>query len=120
MTPDTLAGTEWIVDAHGCDPARLRSPGVLQAVFDRAVAQLALHPLSETLWHVFPGGGGVTGLLALRESHLACHTFPEHGYAAFSLYCCRPRPAWPWAEQLREMLGARRVDVRSLARGSVA
>lgn len=110
-------GVEWIVDAHGCAPARLRSLEVLRAVFDCVVEEVGLHPLSDAAWHVFPGDGGITGLLPLRESHLTCHTFPEHAFAAFSLYCCRPRPEWRWAEHLEEMIGARRVVVRSLARG---
>jgi S-adenosylmethionine decarboxylase len=52
----------------------------------------------------------------LTESHLACHTYPEFGVATFNLYCCRERPAWPWDERLREMLGAHDVCVRSLSR----
>jgi S-adenosylmethionine decarboxylase len=56
-------------------------------------------------------------LLLLEESHLACHTFPERGFAAFDLYCCRPRDEWPWAQRLADHLGAQRVIVRSLHRG---
>jgi S-adenosylmethionine decarboxylase len=108
---------EWIVDARGCDPARLRDPRVLEACLARVVAELGLHPLRPAFIHAFPGEGGVTGLLALHESHLACHTFPETGYAAFSLYCCRPRPDWPWRERLAELLGATDVAVRRLERG---
>ena len=55
--------------------------------------------------------------LLLQESHLACHTFPERGFAAFDLYCCRPRPEWPWAERLSEILSAARVEIRRLPRG---
>ena len=69
------------------------------------------------VWREFPGEGGITGLLLLTESHLACHTFPERGFAAFNLYCCQPREDWPWAERLREALRAQRVSVRRLARG---
>jgi len=112
-------GMEWIVDAHGCAPELLRSLEALRAVFDRVVEQVDLHPLADAAWHVFPGEGGITGLLLLRESHLTCHTFPEHAYAAFSLYCCRRRPEWRWGEHLQEMLGARRVVVRSFARGQL-
>ncbi len=115
--PDLVPGTEWIVDAHGCDPAALRSEPALRGLFDRIVLELRLHPLGEPLWHVFPGPGGITGLLLLSESHLACHTFPEGGYAAFDLYCCRPSQAWPWAPRLAEALGATRVRVRCVARG---
>ena len=116
MTP-VPPGTEWVVDAHGCDPAALRSREVLGVLFRQVVAELDLRAEGEPVWRVFPGEGGVTGLLLLNESHLACHTFPERGFAAFNLYCCRPREEWPWPERLREALGAREVRVRRLARG---
>lgn len=115
--PATLPGTEWLVDAHGCDPAALRARDTLASVFDRIVAELGLNPAAPALWHTFPGEGGVTGLLLLAESHLACHTFPERGFAAFNLYCCRPRGEWPWRERLAESLGARNVSVRVVSRG---
>jgi len=110
-------GTQWIVDAHGCDPGSLRSSAALSALFARIVAEMGLHPVGEPVWHVFPGAGGITGLVILSESHLACHTFPERGYAAFDLYCCRPSPEWPWAERLGEALRATDVRVRFVTRG---
>jgi S-adenosylmethionine decarboxylase len=110
-------GTEWVVDAHGCDPRSLRSPAALKAVFDRVVAELGLQAAGDAVWRVFPGEGGITGLLLLTESHLACHTFPERGFAAFNLYCCRPRAEWPWSDRLGEALGAREVNVTTLVRG---
>ena len=111
-------GTEWVVDAHGCDPATLRSTAALQALFDRVVREVGLSAAGDPVWRVFPGEGGITGLQLLTESHLACHTFPETGFAAFNLYCCRPRDEWPWAERLRESLGASDVQVRTLVRGA--
>ncbi len=119
MTLDA-PGDEWLVDAHGCDAAALRSLTTLRALFERAAAEIGLHPAAEAVWHVFPDPGGITGLWLLQESHLACHTFPERGFAAFNLYCCRPRPAWPWAERLAESLRAGHVSVRRLARGDGA
>jgi S-adenosylmethionine decarboxylase len=113
--PET--GIEWLVDAHGCDPAALRSLDTLSGLFGRIVSDLRLHPLTDPQWHVFPGPGGVTGLLLLSESHLACHTFPERGFASFNLYCCRPRPEWPWAARLREVIQAERVDLQMIPRG---
>ncbi|MBI5366755.1 MAG: S-adenosylmethionine decarboxylase [Planctomycetes bacterium] len=112
--PDT--GVEWLVDAAGCDPARLRDPLALQAVFAAAVAELGLHPLGAPAWRRFPEPGGVTGVWLLTESHLACHTFPEFGGACFNLFCCRPRPDWPWTERLAALLGAAAVTVRALPR----
>src|SRR5262249_2032676 len=91
----TGAGIEWIVDAHGCRPERLADEAALRALTARIVGELDLRVLDER-WHRFPAPGGVTGLLLLAESHLACHTYPEAGLATFNLYCCRERADWPW------------------------
>jgi S-adenosylmethionine decarboxylase len=111
-------GTEWLIEASGCDAGALRDVERLRGVFARAVAELGLCVVGEQLWHKFPGEGGATGLAMLTESHLACHTYPEFGVATFNLYCCRERPEWPWEERLREMIGARGVSVRSLSRAA--
>jgi S-adenosylmethionine decarboxylase len=111
-------GCLWVVDAFGCDPARLRSSADLEALFRAAVEELGLHPVRETVWQQFPAPGGLTGFLLLSESHLSIHTFPERGYAALDLYCCRPRPSWDWEGRLAEFLGATRVELRALERGA--
>lgn len=109
-------GTEWLIEASGCDAEALRDVGRLRAVFARAIGELGLRVVGEPQWHKFPGEGGVTGLAMLTESHLACHTYPEFGVATFNLYCCRERPEWPWAERLRELIGAGEVSVRIINR----
>jgi S-adenosylmethionine decarboxylase len=113
----TGTGTEWLVDAFDCRTDPLRSVPVFEALFAQLVGDLGLNPLSPAVWHAFPGTGGLTGLLLLSESHLACHTFPERRFAALNLYCCRPRRDWPWEERLHQALGARHVAVRKLPRG---
>jgi S-adenosylmethionine decarboxylase len=111
-------GSEWLVDAAGCDPEALTSVVVLRELFERVIRELDLHPLHEPQFHVFPEPGGITGFVMLSESHLACHTYPELGTITLNLYCCRPRPEWPWREQLAEIVGARSVTVRELERAT--
>jgi S-adenosylmethionine decarboxylase len=111
-------GTEWMVDAHGCSASALRSMATLDALFNRIIEELRLRPVAPPVWHQFPGEGGITGVVLLSESHLSCHTFPESGFAALNLYCCRPRRAWTWDQALTELLGAQHVQVRSEPRGS--
>jgi S-adenosylmethionine decarboxylase len=113
-------GEEWVVDARGCAPEALSDLGVLGALFDAMIAGLALRPVGDTVWHRFPGAGGVTGVVLLAESHLACHTFPEHGSICLNLFCCRPRPAWDFDGELRRRLGAGAVRVRRLERAYAA
>ena len=114
MTPN--GGEEWVVEAFGCDAARLADPSVLEALVADLVASLRLRPVAPTLWHAFPAPGGVTGLVLLAESHLALHTFPEHGSICVNLFCCVPRPAWDWPEGLARHLAAGDVRVRRLDR----
>jgi S-adenosylmethionine decarboxylase len=118
FTKMLTVGTEWLVEASGCDAAALRDERALRAVFARVIEELSLCVVGSQLWHKFPGEGGVTGLAMLTESHLACHTYPEFGVATFNLYCCRERAAWAWDERLPEMLGAQAVCVRSVRRAS--
>jgi len=111
-----IVGTEWLVDATGCDGDSLRDLEALRALFDRIMTELALIAVGQPVWHRFPSPGGVTGIVLLTESHLACHTYPEYGIATFNLYCCRTRPDWAWDDRLREALGANRVIVRVIER----
>lgn len=109
-------GDEWIVEARGCDAARLADVQALQQLFASVVKELALNPVGEAQWHRFPGPGGVTGMLMLSESHLTVHTFPEHASACLNLFCCTPRATWAWQERLHELLGATEVQVRHVRR----
>jgi S-adenosylmethionine decarboxylase len=110
-------GIEWLVDALGCAPARLRDRAAVVALLDRIVAEMQLHVVS-TAVHVFGGHAGVTAMYLLAESHLTIHTFPESGVATLNAYCCVPRPAARWRELLGEALGAREVTVREQMRGA--
>ncbi len=111
-----IVGTEWLIEATGCDQAALRDENVVRSVISDVIADLGLRSVG-SVWHKFEGEGGVTGLVALTESHLACHTYPEHGTATFNLYCCRTRPEWDWDTNLKTVLGASNVIVTKIERG---
>ena len=110
-------GTEWLFDAHGCPPERLRDAAALRGLLDTIVTRLALTVVGAPLWHTFGGEGGVTGLYLLSESHLTVHTYPEHGFAALNLSCCRPGLRPELSGLVTEALHAERVIVRELTRG---
>ena len=111
-----MVGTEWLIEASGCNAAALRDESVIRSVLSSVIEELGLQSVG-SVWHKFPGAGGVTGLVALTESHLACHTYPEYGTATFNLYCCRTRPEWNWDGELRKMISAETVTVTKIDRG---
>lgn len=114
-------GTEILVDAGGCNPDALRDLARVRALLENVLLRCELRVIGERHWHAFGGEGGVTGLYLLTESHLAVHTYPEHGTATLNLYCCRGESRarnYPWEAELSRALGAKSVVVRTIERGS--
>ena len=63
---------------------------------------------------------GVTGVVAIAESHLCIHTWPEHGYAAVDIFTCGasfdPTEA---ARLIVEKLESRDSDITEVIRGNL-
>ncbi len=112
-----IVGTEWLIEAFECDAEKLREIEALREVFGRVIADLGLKTIGEGFWHQFAGEKGITGLVALTESHLACHTYPEYQTATFNLYCCKTRPTWNWETNLKDLIGANIVKITIVERG---
>ena len=113
---DLTGGCEWVVEAHGCDPVALADVDCLSRLFEHLISDLELHPVADGQWHKFDGAGGVTGATMLRESHLACHSFPEYRSLCLNLFCCKPRPECDFAWYMEKHLSASFVRVRRIER----
>jgi S-adenosylmethionine decarboxylase len=110
-------GIEWLVDAFGCSPERLRDRKTIIALLDRIVQVMDLHVIG-TVVHEFEIEGGITAMYLLAESHLAIHTFPETSTVTINTYCCTPRNPAPWRELLVELLHATEVRATEHVRGA--
>jgi S-adenosylmethionine decarboxylase len=111
-----MSGIEWVVEAFGCSPQPLRDLRIVKSLFEQIIREMKLRPVAETQWHQFPGTGGITGLCLLAESHLTCHTFPEHGTLCLNLFCCVPRSEWNFEAALEQLFTAEAVSIRRLQR----
>jgi S-adenosylmethionine decarboxylase len=109
-------GLEWIVEGLAGDRAALANRAACERCVERLVADLALTPVAPAQWHHFPSPGGLTAVLLLAESHLALHTFPEHGSLTLNVFCCRPRPPYDFAPALLDTLGITDVRLRAIER----
>ena len=89
-----MQGLHLTADASGCpaDAAWMRDPSVLRRLCLGAVGEAGLSPVGE-LSQAFDtgspqGGGGITGVVLLAESHLAVHTWPELAAVTLDVYVC--------------------------------
>ncbi len=103
------------MDFYGCDRRLLNDAEYIETQLRRAAEAAAAHVLSATFHRFAPQG--VSGVLSLRESHLAIHTWPERRFAAADLFSCGQIDPWPAHDLLKGALHAERTRTRQEARG---
>jgi S-adenosylmethionine decarboxylase len=112
-----VIGVHLLLDGFGCDSERLTDAESGARALTAAALAAHMTPLSVPSVHKFPGGG-YTALLALAESHLSIHTYPEKNLFCADLFTCGPK-ADPEAavEVLRAALAPARLEVQRIERG---
>ena len=105
-----------LLELHGCDAALLNAPESLKSLLLEAV-RLGHGTIVAEVFHTF-SPHGVSGVVVIAESHVAIHTWPEHGYAAVDIFSCGTKlDHGVIRDALRERLGAQRIEARELTRG---
>jgi len=88
---------------------------------EKMMVQAALEAgaeVREVAFHKF-APQGVSGVVVISESHLAIHTFPEHGYASIDVFTCGERiDPQVAANLIAKKLGAKRIYETNLERGT--
>ncbi|HEY9600098.1 adenosylmethionine decarboxylase [Allocoleopsis sp.] len=108
-------GTHLVVDAWEASEDLLNDPeairrAMLEAISagDATLIDLCVHQFSPH---------GVTATATLAESHIAIHTWPEHGYFAADLFFCGRGKPERAMEVLQTALKAKKVRTRDITRG---
>jgi spermidine synthase len=107
-----------LADLWGCPPERLSDEGVIRQAMVEAALRAGATVVDAT-FHRFEGGG-VTGVVAVRESHLTIHTWPERGYAAIDVFLCGRCDPHLALDHLSDRLGAVHRTVHEHERGRAA
>ena len=79
-------GTHLLLDLRQCNPDLLNDLQYIKQAMMRAATEAGATVLGENFHKFDPLG--VTGIITIAESHLAIHTWPEHGYAAVDIFTC--------------------------------
>ena len=85
----------------------------------KAADEVGAHIIGESFHRFHPHG--VTGILAIAESHICIHTWPEYGYAAADIFTCsttsEPKRA---AQILIDRLESKDASITELKRGVIS
>ena len=109
-------GRHLIVEMWGVDPGLLDDEARLRELLVEA-ARRAGGKIIGVLFHKFEPQG-VTGVVAIAESHISIHTWPEFGYAAMDIFTCGSHvDPWRAFELAREELKPKNVNVFEIKRG---
>ena len=88
-------GTHLLLDLEDCSPVLLDDVEHVRQALICAASEAGATIVGETFHRFQPVG--VTGILAIAESHMGVHTWPEYGFAAVDIFTCgegfRPRDA---------------------------
>jgi len=78
-------GRHLMIELWDCN-ARINDPDAVRRSIQESVEQIGATLLNLHV-HTF-SPQGVTGVATLAESHLALHSWPEHGYLAADVFTC--------------------------------
>jgi S-adenosylmethionine decarboxylase len=110
-------GRHLVADLWGVDAEALDDLGRLERLALAAVEATRGTVLGVSAHKFAPQG--VTVVVLVAESHLALHSWPEHGYLGFDYFTCGERVDPHAALALVcEALAPRRVESAELARGT--
>ncbi|MXY59828.1 MAG: adenosylmethionine decarboxylase [Chloroflexi bacterium] len=79
-------GRHVLLELRSCNPASLDDLPLLEGMMLRAAEETGATVIGK-IFHQF-SPQGVTGVVAIAESHLCIHTWPEFSYAAVDIFTC--------------------------------
>jgi len=109
-------GIHLLLELKECNPQLLNDVDFIRQALLNTAHDVGATVLSESFHRFNPQG--VTGILAIAESHISIHTWPEYGYAAADIFACgasfRPKEA---AELLVARLESQDPEIIEVQRG---
>ena len=112
-------GHHYLIELYACKGKTFQTTDQVRKAMLRCAEAAGITVLNQ-LFHAF-SPHGVSGVLVISESHIAVHTWPEHGYIAVDLFSCNLQvDAETFIAACRKAFGAGRHEVKLVLRGDVS
>lgn len=111
-------GYQKIIDFYDCDTQVINDCNLIKATLLEAARIMELTVINTTIHSFSPIG--VSGVVVIQESHIAIHTWPEHGYVAIDIFTCSPEHTLDSGISfLKERFKANRISQKEALRGDL-
>lgn len=79
-------GFHTLIELYGCNSIKIDDTKLVENTLLKAAEIAKLSIVKSTIHHFNPIG--VSGVVVIKESHIAIHTWPEHNYVALDFFTC--------------------------------
>ncbi|QCE42661.1 MULTISPECIES: adenosylmethionine decarboxylase [Flavobacteriaceae] len=79
-------GYQTTVDYYNCNRDTINSVASITRILEEAAKLMKLNIVNTTIHQFSPIG--ISGVIVIKESHIAIHTWPEHNYVALDFFTC--------------------------------
>ena len=109
-------GKHYLIDFYDVEWCKLVDCNEIKEVFLEGVKKAGATYLN-SYFHEFGQGYGITGIMALSESHISIHTWPENGYASIDIYMCGNSDPEKCLDVLYDYFKPKFSNIQSIERG---
>ena len=79
-------GYQTTIDFYDCDATIINTVASITSILEKASEIMNLSVVNTTIHEFSPIG--ISGVVVIKESHIAIHTWPEHNYVALDFFTC--------------------------------
>lgn len=108
-------GSHFLAELFGCTIEIINNVELVEEHM-KISATLSGATIVQSVFHTF-SPYGVSGVVIVEESHLAVHTWPEHGYVAIDFFSCGDLNCKAAISNLSNRFGAQRIETKKIERG---
>ena len=115
---NNILGFQTTIDFYGCNTEKINSTNFIEEVLKKAAKKMNLTVVKSTIHSFSPIG--VSGVIVIKESHLAIHTWPEYNYVALDFFTCnKTYELTDGINWLKEIFEAKKMEIASEKRGNI-
>ncbi len=113
-----VLGHQTLIELYGCNDVKINDSNLVEKTLLEGARIANLTVVNSTLHHFSPIG--VSGVVVIEESHIAIHTWPEHGYVALDFFTCNDSYNLKEAiEYIKNTFEAKTSSQKEISRGLV-